>query len=320
MHSKISLELRELLHTEEQRVLATFPAVERRIAVLDLIRSIDHFFLWQNSRGERITQNEEEFASVFIYGCNKVLQLFLDESAERDMVPLSKSTESTRNWAESAVYHCGRIATCEMLLDWEKARLGKFVIRDGTTYFECTDRAIGIEGYEVDEFHWLRGFVANHQQGFVDSLTNCLPEIHQMMMPLVRPWREHYIAYETTPEIDSYYEQRGVLQCQIMFGQDIFPGHARFGGLEFDLYRASVATLAGWMLKHLDFARILKSAHPYLEIANLVTIHQEKAILAGYLAASLCVDFEAAEQCLRALTVTHRDKPQLTQPKGPPHL
>jgi hypothetical protein len=234
------------------------------------------------------------------------------------MVPLTRSTEKTRNWANSTLHHCGRIAVSELLLDWERAQLGKFITRDGTIRFECTDRAVGIEAHEVEEFHWLRGFVADHQQSLMQSLTEMQPRIEQIMTPLVRPWRDHYIGYQTTPEIDSYYQQRGILQCQIMFGQDAFPGDARFGGLEFDLYRASVATLCGWMLKHLAFMRILKKKHPHLEISNLSTIHQGKKVLAGYFVAALEIDPAAAEQCLRVLTLTHTDKPQLAMPKGPP--
>jgi hypothetical protein len=318
MNSQVSRDLRDLLRAEERTILNTFPPVERRVAVLDLVRSIDYFYLWQNSRREPTNPREEETDMFLIYGCNKALQLFLDKSTQNEMVPLHPSTEESRTWANSILYHCGEIAICEMLLDWERAHLGTFVIRDGTTRFECTDRAIGLEAYEAEEFYWLRGFVADNQQSLMDSLMEMLPRIQQIMTPLVRPWRDHYIRYETTPEIDSYYQQRGILQCHIMFGHDAFPGQARFGGLEFDLYRASVATLAGWMLRHLDFARILKQKYPNLEISNLLTIHQDKKVLAGYLAATLGIHPATAEQCLRVLTLTHTDTPELTVPKGPP--
>jgi len=299
-------------------MLDTFPSVERRIAVLELIRSIDRFYLRQNSRTESDTQREEETDMFFIYGCNKALELFLDESTQKEMVPLTRSTEETRAWADSMLYHCGQIAVCESLLDCERAQLGQFLNHNGTIRFEYTERTIGLEAYEADHFYWLRGFVAGHEQSRMDSLIEMLPRIEQMMTPLVRPWRDHYIGYETTPEIDSYFQQRGVLRCQIMFGQDAFPGEARFGGLEFDVYRASVAILVGWMLKHLEYARILKKKHPHLEISNLLTIHQEKKVLAGYLAAALQIDLATAEQCLRVVTLTHADKPRLTIPKGPP--
>lgn len=316
--SQISGELRDLVRAEERTVLNAFPPVERRVAVLELVRSIDHFHLWQNSPREETASREEEIDSFFIYGCNKALQLFLDESSHHDMVPLTKSTEETRKWADFILYHCGRIAICEMLLDCERAQLGKFVAHDGAIRCEYTERPIGLELYEAEEFDWFQSSVAEHKQPVMDSLIEMRPQIEQLMTPLVRRWREHYIGYQTTPEIDAYYEQRGILQCQIMFGQDAFPGDAVFGGLEFNVYRASVAVLVGWMLKHLHFAEILIKKHPDLEFSNLSTIHQEKKILAGYLSAALDIDFCTAEQCLRVLTLTQEDKQHLCTPRGAP--
>lgn len=316
--SETSRQLQDLVHAQEREILKAFGPIERRLGVLELVRSIDSFYLWQNTRSAQRTGQDEDIESFYVYGCNKALQLFLDESTQYAMVPLSRSTEETRTWANSVLYQCGRIAVCEVLIDHERAQLGRFSTRDGTIRFEYVDRSIGLEGYETEEFYWLRGFVAEQERGRMDSLMEMLPQIEKTMVPLVTPWRDHYIGYTTTPEIDSYFQQRGILQCHIMFGHDAFPGQARFGGLEFDLYRASVATLAGWMLKHLAFARILKKKHPHLEIPNLSTIHQDKIVLAGYLAAALEIDPASAEQCLRVLTLTHTDRPQLTMPKGPP--
>jgi hypothetical protein len=318
VNSQVCRELWDLLRVEEQAILESFPPTERRVAVWELVRSIDYFYLWQLSRGEQSTHHEEETDGFFIFGCNKALQLFLDESTRHDMVPLTRSTEKTRAWANSTLYRCGQIAVCEMLLDWERSQLGKFTTCDGTIRFQCTQGAVGLEAYEVEEFHWLRRFVADQDRSLMDSLMEMQPRIEQTMTPLVAPWREHYIGYRTTPEVDSHFQQRGILQCRLMFGQDSFPGEARFGGLDFDLYRASVVTLAGWMLKHLAFVNILRSKHPHLEVSNLSTIHQDKEVLAGYLVAALEIDSAAAEQCLRVLTLTHTDKPQLTMPKGPP--
>jgi hypothetical protein len=210
VNSKVSCDVRDLLRAEERKILNTFPSVERRIAVLELVRSIDHFYLRQNSRPESNTRREEEMDMFFTYGCNKALQLFLDESTQNEMVPLNRSTEESRAWANCMLYHCGQIAVCEMLLDCERAQLGQFVTRDGTIRFEYTERAVGLEAYDAEEFYWLRSVVADHEQSLMDSLMEMLPRIEQIMTPLVRPWRDHYIGYQTTPEIDCYYQQRRI--------------------------------------------------------------------------------------------------------------
>ena len=45
VNSQISSEFQDILRAEERNLLNTFPPVERRVAILDLVRSIDQFFL-----------------------------------------------------------------------------------------------------------------------------------------------------------------------------------------------------------------------------------------------------------------------------------
>ena len=100
VNSQISGELRNLVRAEERKVLNAFPSLERRVAILELVRSIDQFYLWQNSPREQSAHNPEQMDSLFIYGCNKALQLFLDESTQKDMVPLTRSTRESKKWAK----------------------------------------------------------------------------------------------------------------------------------------------------------------------------------------------------------------------------
>jgi hypothetical protein len=196
--------------------------------------------------------------------------------------------------------------------------LGKLINQDNVVRFHCTDKAVGLEAFEKEEFTWVQRFIADKEKPIMDSLTQIEPEVEKMMAPLVRRWRRHYIGYKTTPEIALYYEQRGILLSHLMFGQDSFPGEARFGGFEFDLYRSAVGILIGWMLKHLHFARLLKRKHAELEIPNLVTVHQEIKVLAAYLSEALLVEHDAAEKALGILTLTPENKRELCMPGGAP--
>jgi hypothetical protein len=318
MSSGLQSELRQLVRTEEQRVLDSFPHPERRVAVLELVRSADLLFLWLDSYGAKLSPAEQEAQTFQIYGCNRVLQLFVDESCQHSMVPLFPSTKPLREWARVALIVCGRIAVVERLLDCEHAGLGRFTTKGSEIHFDYEDQSIGFEDIEGEEFNWLRSYIVKHDESKMKSLIEIESEIEKLMKPLVRTWRKHYIAYSTTPEIDTYYQHRGILVCRQMFGQDTFKGDTPFGRLQFDHYRATVATIVGWMLKHLQFARLLKKKVAGLETANVVTIHQEKDVLAKYLASALEIDLTDAQQSLKTLTLTADNKRQLCVPRGVP--
>jgi hypothetical protein len=318
MNSPASIELAKLVHASEQRLLDTVLHLEGRIAIMNLVREIDLFYLWQNSSARANGDFNEEAEAFLEYGCNKALRMFVDETSQHELVPLFPASNETQAWAKAVLYHCGQIAVCERLLDCERAGLGTFVNKDDIIHFQFASRNIGLENVERDEFDWMQNFVAGQLQPVMNSLIESSPEIERNMEPLVRVWRNHYIAYSTTQEIASHYEKLGTAIAKLMLGNDIFPGEVRFGGLDFSHYRAAVATLAGWMRKHLDFAKILKRRYPRLEYSNLVTVHQETKILAGYLAGALEIELQVAEQCLSALTLTNENKDFVCMHRGAP--
>ena len=77
------------------------------------------------------------------------------------------------------------------------------------------------------------------------------------MSPLVSPWREHFIQYDTIPEIDHFFQGQGLLWARARYepGQDAFAPYATFGGLPFALYREAVVAVIAWVLKHLTYTQ-----------------------------------------------------------------
>ena len=93
-----------------------------------------------------------------------------------------------------------------------------------------------------------------------------------------------------------------------MLGNDTFPREAKFGGQEFGLYCAAVATLVGWFSKHLGFCFELLKKQPSLEPRNIVTITVPLEYEVECLSAALEVDDSTALQVINALTLTVENK------------
>jgi hypothetical protein len=140
----------------------------------------------------------------------------------------------------------------------------------------------------------------------------------ESMAKYVKPWCEHYIQYETTPEIDEYYEQMGLLWARShAFGADSFPSEAVFGGKPFNLYSFALTILVGWAWKHLDFCKALKKNHPELEWRNIVTIPQDINVLSEYMAMALGSTTEEATQALSSIVLSPENAyVHLSTPRG----
>lgn len=305
--NSIRNEQRRLIREEEQRVLSSFP-IQRRFAVMELARAMEDFAIRYGSRTEEHPE-EQDLDDLYTRGWNRALGMFLDESCEERGVPLTPSTGELQIWADAALQHCGRISQCEMVLHlWEAGLAEVAEVTDTEIGFRLVPGRIGIELAEREHFSWLKELITEQQKPDLERLTRRQAAIARAMAGLVRSWRNHYIAYETTPAIDSYFESLGIIHARTLLGQDSFPGHALFGGHEFNLYRATAGILAGIALKHRNFCYVLLNKQPEIERRNIFAIPRPIEGMAQDFAFALEIDSAMAKQALETLTLTVDNK------------
>lgn len=285
--------VKNIIQDEETNVVKSWPYPNRRLALLEICRAIDSITVGIEIDDQALAFSRE--------GSNKAISLFMDQSCNEQRTPLFPSDESTFRWAHWALQRCGRIATCEKFLEYERAGLGRMIAQGENLQFEITPKYAGIESLAAEELRWLSSSASeidNHLYSLLDSVE---PKVHSRMRNLVHVSYEHYIGYGGTPEIDTYFDHRGILAAKRMLGHDVFTDDAKFGGLSFGFYRASVWTLAGWALKHIAFALLLHELHPELHLQNLLTVTAEIDTFTSEIAGALQVTIKEALQALDLL-------------------
>ena len=147
---------------------------------------------------------------------------------------------------------------------------------------------VGVEALEATELRIFQDMAAEMDQQMRDQNMAIRPSILELMSPLVSPWQEHFLQYDTNPDIDSYFRSQGLLWARSHYepGQDAFPPNAIFGDLPFVLYKDAVVEVVGWVLKHIAFSSLLLSKHTHLDIRNLLTVTTGENRLHGYLSAA----------------------------------
>lgn len=319
-------ELKQLIRQEEERVLASFP-LQRRAGLLELVRAMDAFFAHlhfspgaQKRRGLSTTdgaRREDELKELHNFGWSKALSLFMDESVHETAAPLFNSTRESQGWADSVLQHCGRVGICEMLMDMCRAGIAEITMSAPYNFqFRFTARRVGIESLEARDSFYVRNLLAKFDSPLLREAMSHRPEMMHKMSALVSPWREHYIQYETTPEIDGFYRQLGILWTRQRLQSDPFPPEAVLGGLPFAVYLAGVTTMAAWALKHLDFSQALLAKNSSLDFRNVTTIFQTTAILSDSLSRALDISPDAAAHVVDVLTLRTDTAPLLTSPKS----
>lgn len=304
----------DLVRTETSRVARSWHPPDRRLGLLEACRAIDTIVL-------SARQQKEHVFELCRQGANKAISLFMDESCRQRRAPLFPSEDQTIQWALSVVQHCGRIASCEKLLDYERAGLGTFFQNNGELQFEYTPKYLGLEAIETEEANWILEEVADMQKPALNLLESVQPEIHERMKKLVYCWADHFIGYNTAPDIDQFFDQRGLLASQRMLGNDSFADDAVFGGRPFSFYREGLRTVVGWAIKHMHFAAILQSQRPDLRIQNLMTVTADIDHLTSELACALNATEKDASEVLSVLETNLKNaKHLLVNGHAPPPL
>ena len=300
--------LTDIMRSEEERILASLPS-ERRWGLLELVRAIDHYFVHILGLDER--GREEEIQSerwdLFRYGQSKAISLFTDRSSIAPGPSLTRSTQAHQQWADAVIRGCGQLGICEMLLNLHRYGLVELTMPCPRAIHAMVSLGeVGVEAVEANEFRIFGDLAVEMDQQVREHSKAIAPTIKALMSPLVSPWREHFIQYETTPVVDDFFRDQGLLWARAHYqpGQDAFAPDATFGGLPFTLYRDAVVAVIAWALKHLTYTNLLLSKHPPLDIRNLLTVTTGESQLLSDLSAALAITETEAQQVLDTLKST----------------
>ena len=303
--------LTELIHREEESIRATLLG-ERRWGLLELVRAIDYYFYYVLGLNEK--KQEEEIESerwnLYRHGQNKAISLFVDQSSILPGPALTRSTRIHQQWADAVIQSCGRLSICEMILSlYRYGSVELSMPSPRTIHATVSTRELGVEPLEANEFRIFHDLAEEIDQHIRDQLLAIRPGVMALMGPLVSPWREHFIQYDTIPEIDSYFHGQGHLWARAHYepGQDAFPPQATFGGLPFEFYKEAVVHVISWALKHVAFSGLLLSRQTHLDIRNVLTITVAEARLQSDLSTALGVTESDARKVLNTLRVMPRN-------------
>lgn len=300
--------LKEIMRSEEERILASLPG-ERRWGLLELVRAIDYYFVYVLGLDEE--KREEEIDSerwdLYRHGQSKAVSLFVDQSSILPGASLTRSTPVHQQWADAVIQSCGRLAICEAILGLHRYDLVELAMPSPRTIqVKVGQRELGVEPLEADERRIFGDLAEEIDQHIREQLLAIRPEILGLMAPLVSPWEGHFIQYDTIPEVDNYFHDQGHLWARSHYqpGQDAFPPHATFGDLPFEVYREGVVHAISWTLKHIAFCGVLHSRETHLDWRNVLTITKSESQLQSDLSFALGITEAEARQVLHTLRLT----------------
>ncbi|MBY0001430.1 hypothetical protein H7S55_14725 [Priestia aryabhattai] len=292
-------ELEQAIKTEEERIKSSTIA-SGQMSLIELSRSMDSYLVGANFRDER-KGDDSYLDHLYQMGWTQAIRIFLDNSILKEGYPLFKTNTNFSGWADSIIQACGELAQAKQIVDYCKKGLAEPIRRERNDYYIklLPARLRGVESLEREEFSWMSEFISNtYQKDYKNILKELIPTISSVMKEKVYTWREDYIGYDTTPEIDEYFLQVALLEAQKYIGNDSFSGDAKFGDLEFDHIRAAIVVLLSFSIKHTSFCLKLIEKNPDIKLRNILNNNQLIEDVAHSLSSALEIEKETALKIL----------------------
>lgn len=306
----------------------SFRHPEKRIALFQLLRCLDHKtflrYIYQRA-GKDFPNPRQAFADgrLVSWGWNEALSLFWGEHVVLPGIPLFQTVPEMKNWGDSVLQCSGRVRLIELALELDRLGLGVITPTDSEEdayNLYLRENATAVESVEKADADYLSILIdrVRERDRFWEKLEDRRSSVVERMESLVRPFENHYIAYDADPDVDKYYHDLSVGLAPGLGGWDAFPLDSSFGGISFLLYIDCVRALMAFAIKHLDFSIILSGKLPAIKPINTVCVPTKWLEACRYMSYALETSESEAEQLMLTTSITPENANyHLSTPNGP---
>jgi hypothetical protein len=186
--------------------------------------------------------------------------------------PLYESSDVLANMTSSHLEYLGRIHMIDKFVQLCRSGIVEISLEGKQFRIEPKTDRIGLETLDQDSYDWFRSLISMSESYDGLRLQDSWPKVKSLMERMVFPWKEHFIGYSSTSELDRFFDKEAFhYASQNTFGWDMFPESASFGGIIFRTYRDAVYATVTLARKHMAFCALLLSRCPHMNPRNLVS-------------------------------------------------
>ena len=256
-----------------------------------------------------ISEHQIKFDEWFDYyiihlGYMPSLEILLKLTKESYGIGLAESSVETRSFIYTLLQSIGKIQLLCRHINMTKSKLLTVKKDQNMISFSSHAGKQGLELFERLERNNIKNSLCKYFGEEKQEERKIPNYLRQQMHDLVYKWKDHFIGYETSPEIDEFF-----LVEALNFADDrkCFAGihpDFRLGPIKGKHLLIVEAMLLSMNLKHLAFVTEYLHKYPNSKIYNLVTVWFEKKVLVDSISYFSGLDRKTVYHCLRLLSAT----------------
>ena len=166
---------------------------------------------------------------------------------------------------------CRIVGQTEYILDMEKCGYVSVCSKNGICVIKCLQNNCWIEYFDSRwaDFYENLLFSLMQNDKRITALQERWPIIKEEMRPLCFVWLKEFIGYNSTMNIESYFNDVAYYDAIHSTEWDYFPEQSKFNRVAYGNFTDTIIDLSGYAAKHIRFTELLQSSHPELLAENL---------------------------------------------------
>lgn len=234
------------------------------VCTIEFAKVVDYMYLQE---AHFSTKEYKNMMETYFLAWPKILSLSYDDFKEIGY-PLVSSNEELEIFTNQVLGLFSKIMAVKKLLSMAKYNILELSKSSMTNYmFTLKYKGISFEKREVDSYLEFR-----EQQLDILAYTEKEADIYARMKDMVFVYRDKFIGYSAEKKVDEYYLVLATCISDKIWGKHDFPPNAKFGGVKYEDYVASIVAYISITLKHLDFCRILIAKEPKIKLIDIINV------------------------------------------------
>jgi len=311
-----------LILQEKSKIIGTTYDGPSYHAIQNIIRCIDAFLSIPSFSNELLPKEMEEFKELVCFGWPQLLKPYYHDIDIDVHASFPVMTDDLIEWTISNLIGSGKIQLCKHLISYEKAGIAKIEKKENNFTFSYLHELFGVEEFDKNSAKFYKKEIARR---IADDRRKAKPfdvdRIRAEFDKLILNPLGELISYDTTPEIDDYYNEEGHYQLLMMQGYDDFGNNDLFGGIEYHKYVQIIELIIGVGIKHSDACFMVKRRNNSVKFENLLTYTQPKIRAINDYARYLGWNVNEVKQIFEAISLTKENYDYyLEYPSTPPPI
>lgn len=295
--------LKLILIEQTPRIKQSFPgpcyyAIQHIIRRFDVVSQ----FYPRDDENSEVLETQE----IFNFGWSNALKPFYADLNVNKLEQFPLITQPAIEWADSTILFAGKLALCQQILDYERAKLVEITNPKKDEFgFRYLNQEIAVEYFDRVSADFFRKTIVEMlitEKKAKDHFDK--DKIREQLKSIIRNPLGKLISYETTPEIDDYYNAVGHYHMLRLQGYDDFDTKNKFGSIEYWKYIDLIELIIGVGYMHRDACIELVKMNPKVDMHNIISYTFQKDKTIKIYSNYLGVSDEEIEQILSCFTLT----------------